>query len=77
MTEPLVVSEEHRGLPHPIMRQIVNVHVGLALEEEKELQQTARAEHEKELPGMAAKGGYPVDQYRLTVYPRHPPSVRS
>ncbi|MCE3221926.1 MAG: exported protein of unknown function [Nitrospira sp.] len=56
LTEPLVVSEEHRGLPHPIMRQIANAHVGLALEEEKELQQTARAKHEKELPGMAAKG---------------------
>lgn len=55
-TQPLAVREEHRGLPHPVTRQIVNAHVNLALEVEKELQRTSTAGSENELPGTTAKG---------------------
>ncbi len=54
--QPLAVRDEHRTLPLPVTRQIVNAHVGLALEVEKELQQTSPAGSEKELLGTTVKG---------------------
>lgn len=54
--QPLAVREEHRGLPSPVMRQIVNAQVGVALEVEKRLHETPAAGSEKELPGTTVKG---------------------
>lgn len=54
--QPLAVREEHRGSPHRVTRQIVNAHVDIALEVEKELQRTATAGSEKDLPGATVKG---------------------
>lgn len=55
--QPLAVKAEHRESPIPITRQIINAHVSLALESEKELhQRTAMAGNEAEQPGTTAKG---------------------
>ena len=54
--QPLAVREEHRALPSPVTRQIATAHVGLALEVEKELQQTSPVGSENELPGTTVKG---------------------
>lgn len=54
--QSLAVREEHRGFPSPVMRQIVSAQVGVALEAEKQLQETATAGGEKELPGTTVKG---------------------
>ncbi len=54
--QPLAVKEEHRGLPHSATRQIVNAHVDLALEVEKELQRTPTAGSETALTGATTKG---------------------
>ncbi|MGZ8383282.1 MAG: hypothetical protein ACXWWE_04660 [Nitrospira sp.] len=55
--QPLAVKAEHRESPTPITRQIINAHVSLALESEKELhQRTAMAGNEAEQLGTTAKG---------------------
>lgn len=54
--QPLAVKAEHREPPAPITRQIVNAHVGLALESEKELQRITTADNGIEQPGSTAKG---------------------
>lgn len=54
--QSLAVREEHRGFPSPVMRQIVSAQVGVALEVEKQLQETATAGGEKDLPGTTVKG---------------------
>jgi len=67
--QPLAIREEHRGLPHPVTRQIVNAHVGLALDVERELQQTAAAESEKEMPGTNVKGAILSTSTGLPSFP--------
>jgi hypothetical protein len=53
---PLPVREEHRALPNPVMRQIVNAQMGVALEVGKGLEEASAAGSEKELPGTIVKG---------------------
>ena len=53
---PLHVREEHRTLPNPVMRQIVNAQMGIALEVGKGLEEASAAGSEKELPGTIVKG---------------------
>ncbi|MEP7151622.1 MAG: hypothetical protein ABI856_07930 [Nitrospira sp.] len=54
--QPLAVKAEHRESPTPITRQIINAHVSLALESEKELQRIPTAGGETELTGTTTKG---------------------
>ena len=67
--QPLAVREEHRGPPHPVMRQIVNAHVDLALEVEKELQRNTAAGAEKNLPGATATGAILPTSTGLPSFP--------
>ncbi len=67
--QPLAVSEEHRGPPQPVTRQIVNAHVDIALEVEKELQRTSAAGTEKDLPGATAKGAILPTSTGLPSFP--------
>ena len=67
--QPLAVREEHRGPPHPVTRQIVNAHVDLALEVEKELQRNTAARAEKDLPGATAKGAILPTSTGLPSFP--------
>ncbi|MGC3976415.1 MAG: hypothetical protein QM771_18815 [Nitrospira sp.] len=53
---PLPVREEHRALPNPVMRQIVNAQMGVALEVGKRVEEASSAGSEKDLPGTIAKG---------------------
>ena len=55
-SQSIAVKREHRDLPRPVTRQIINAHVGLALESEKEIQRTAIVGNEVEQPGTSTKG---------------------
>lgn len=67
--QPLAVKAEHRESPTPITRQIINAHVGLALESEKELQRTATAGNGAEQPGITAKGVILATSTGLPAFP--------
>jgi hypothetical protein len=69
LLQPLAVKEEHRGSPHLVTRQIVNAHVDLALEVEKELQRTVMGGSEKDLPGATAKGAILSTSTGLPSFP--------
>ena len=68
-SQPLAVKAEHRELPAPITRQIVNAHVGLALESEKELQRNAIPGNEAEQPGTTAKGAILATSIGVPSFP--------
>ncbi len=68
-TKPLAITEEDQGVPHPVMRQIVNAQVALALDVEEELQQLTILEEERELPGTTGKGAILSTSTGLPIIP--------